>query len=411
MEMGSALCPYWSSLLRELAEAQCALQAPRSTALVWRPAGRRPREPRISRCSSMLPALAWAAPLVSALTVGTLPRSSPTPVAQSPPLAPFEAAVQLCELRSRGVHESLSPSVPRLLRQVFDEDFRRVLRTSGDRAKTVHNLTCFQPEEGVDGSLLFDEALTALPLREGRVCLGGECCSACSRVTFPQLATHRECVDFRRQLDSVMAPASEHPHHNLYLASCAAAGDVRTTLTFIRLVERMRRVVAHEYGLQLANIAPRSTFISRITGDAVDESRRSLHVDESSYSSFHYSCVLYLSSQGEDFEGGGFSFSDPPESEGGSRVLRSLLPRAGLAIAFSSGWENAHFVEPVLAGSRFAMPTFFSTRPSSAGEDDNYVFDDEVIADSLWRMALMPETENDCRQLLQQWHQLFTEST
>eukprot|EP00966_Prymnesium_polylepis_P071825 1668115-Prymnesium_polylepis.1 len=78
-----------------------------------------------------------------------------------------------------------------------------------------------------------------------------------------------------------MPDINEHRHHNMYLMASAAAGDVRTTLTFVRLLERMRRVIAHEYGLCLSSVAPRQTFVSRIS-ESGDATRQSLHVDESS---------------------------------------------------------------------------------------------------------------------------------
>ena len=80
--------------------------------------------------------------------------------------------------------------------------------------------------------------------------------------------------------------------------------------------------------------------------------RHCLHVDESSFDSFHYSCVLYLSSEGKHFDGGQFIFSDPPSSEhqgsGGmpaaTRQLSSVSPAMGMGVVFSSGWENVHQV-------------------------------------------------------------------
>lgn len=49
------------------------------------------------------------------------------------------------------------------------------------------------------------------------------------------------------------------------------------------------------------------------------------------------SCVLYLSTQHLDFEGGTFSFNDPPEAPGGPRVMSPLEPTKGAAVIFSSG--------------------------------------------------------------------------
>lgn len=320
--------------------------------------------------------------------------------------AAFEAAVAHCEARARtqALDASLSADVPRLLRRVFAADFERLLHSK----KIVQNVTCMRPQVDGIGTGLFDDDLMRVPLTSGRVCANGNCCDTCSRLTFPQFATPAECEAFRQQLATLMAPVEQHPHHNLYLMACSAAGDVRTTLTFLRLVERMRRALAHEYGLPLPQLTPRQTFVSRITHAC--EERQSLHADEASVPSYHYSCVLYLSSQLEDFEGGCFTFSDPPsylDLEGrGERQLRRLAPVSGLAVAFTSGWENMHFVEPISTGCRFAVPAFFTTA-SVGGESTAESLDDAAIAETLWQSALMPESEDDARQLLRQWHRLL----
>jgi len=41
---------------------------------------------------------------------------------------------------------------------------------------------------------------------------------------------------------------------------------VRTSLLFVRLVERMRRSIAHEFGLPLSTVTPLQTFVSFFEG-------------------------------------------------------------------------------------------------------------------------------------------------
>lgn len=344
-----------------------------------------------------------------------------------------------------------SPALPSLLRRVFEADYARL--RSGPRLVT--NLTCMRPADGIDGTRKFDEELLALPLCVGRACVGGVCSDACSRVCWPEFATADEIAAFRACLDWLMVPMEEHPHHNLYLKSCCAAADARTTLTFVRMVERLRRALAHEYGLRLSTLLPRQTFVSRLPAHSIDASRQSLHVDESSFDTFHYSAVLYLSAAGVDFAGGDFAFVDPPDPgdrasgslEQGTAptgaavvgdgvapssaaaadgdadaliaravarglVLSRIAPHAGLAIGFSSGWENRHLVTPPTAGCRYAMPAFFVTRPdgdehSIAGGAAAVAHDDAEIADTLWRTALRPESEADFQDFLTQWHRLL----
>ena len=132
--------------------------------------------------------------------------------------------------------------------------------------------------------------------------------------------------------------------------------------------------------------------------------------------------MLYLSTQGVEFEGGSFAFVDkaPPTGStaaGSSTVLHELSPRLGTAVAFSSGWENMHQVGPLQRGTRFAMPMFFVTRPPShsvpAAQGDGDACDmappvgDAAVAGALWSSALRPMAEEDVRRLMRDWHELF----
>ena len=90
------------------------------------------------------------------------------------------------------------------------------------------------------------------------------------------------------------------------------------------------------------------------------------HIDQETYSSFHFTSVLYLSDYHRDFTSGRFMFIDK-----GSKVSlhlnllnllrlnRSVEPREGRVSAFSSGIENRHFVEPVSGGSRCSASEVF----------------------------------------------------
>ena len=79
------------------------------------------------------------------------------------------------------------------------------------------------------------------------------------------------------------------------------------------------------------------TFVSCFIG--AQDKQGGLHSDESTHPEFHYSCVLYLSSQQQDFTGGTFMWNDPPaEGEaGGERTISPMGPSRGSAIIFSSG--------------------------------------------------------------------------
>ena len=102
-------------------------------------------------------------------------------------------------------------------------------------------------------------------------------------------------------------------------------------------------------------------------------------------------CVLYLSTQGKEFEGGKFVLNDLEEKKdvlpGGDkddknknrdkitcpslakhiccdgRVFAPFSPTRGDAVISSSGWENMHKVNKVTLGTCYAVSCFFTTCP------------------------------------------------
>ena len=157
-------------------------------------------------------------------------------------------------------------------------------------------------EGGVEGlkagiGYIFDDDDHAnLPLKEGRRCRDGQCCDACSRVLFPAMALPTE-YDLER------FPELEKFNFN----DCTKM-DTATTLNFVRLVERIRRSIAHEYGLPLSTILPLQAYsrkyvagTSQKGGGGGEGDHVILHTDEATHATYHYSSVLYFSTQGEDF--------------------------------------------------------------------------------------------------------------
>ena len=327
----------------------------------------------------------------------------------------FEEAIALCERRVGGDTSTSLDAVPSLLRRACDEDYASV--SSRWERVVLSNETCLCPKAGADGQQQFGQELIGFQTTQtepGRQCRGGACSSACSRVTIDGLASASECADIREHANVLMDMDAEDSlglwvgdvgasETNLLLSSCVKAGDVRMTLMTLRLIERLRRALAAEYGLPLASLRAEYGFVSRIAAEADPESYGIVHADESSDADYHYSAVLQLQSEGEGFEGGDFCFTDPlgPDAAAelrasveaqlddadvelapptasaeaaaaareefvqsaidSSRLLERFPTRRGRAMLFSSGWENVHFVDRISSGVRFAMPIFFST--------------------------------------------------
>jgi hypothetical protein len=295
-----------------------------------------------------------------------------------------------------------------------------------DRIRTA--LECKKPnEEGMKGTakrmatVLDPNAMTDLNLGPGRVCEAGCCSDCCSRVLFPTFATEVE-TDVERFPDLEQFTFNE-----------VHWSDSGTTLNFVRLLERIRRSIAAEYELPLSSIIPVQAYSRRYTagaqqtggGGAVGDSII-LHTDEGTHACYHYSSVLYLNTQGVDFEGGNFVWNDlKPKEEGEDpgkseeRVRTPLHPSRGAAVIFSSGWENMHEVEPLTSGHRYSVPCFFTTEavPSFQMDAIGGVPDGgEAIADELEYLLFTREVRTAVeapryvKELMMKWHHLFAPS-
>jgi hypothetical protein len=359
----------------------------------------------------------------------------------------------------------LAVNVTKMIHHIFDADHQHLLT----REKQTTNVTCMMPDDntGIEGAArkmnyVFDDGdHKNLPIVEGRRCEGGHCCDKCSRNIFPTFATDAESnLDTFPQLQSLT-------FNNLENVSS------ETILQFVRLVERVRRTIAHEYGLPLGTILPLQAYSRKYVAGTTQKGGGggegdfvTLHTDEATHAGYHYSCVLYLSTQGEDFEGGNFVFNDPEEKTqedeeeanvdeyvddvddallemlkngelpddgiliGGDddhngipleeeirragRKLTPFSPKRGAAVIFSSGWENMHEVEKITSGVRYAVPCFFTTCPVPEAAYEQMVVGkpktDEDIADDWLHLLLAHRKETPTesvgrvKELLMKWH-------
>jgi len=324
---------------------------------------------------------------------------------------PWEDLVRMCEERMKPpfLPPARFEEVPRLLRKVLDDDFQQLL----SREKKVQKLTCMRPRDEDSGFGVYGKDATSVPLCPGRDCRGGKCTDVCSRVTFPVFATRAEVDAFRELLDNNFLP------ENLWLETLIFNGNVRLLLTSVRILERMRRAIAHEYELDLSHIRP-ITHLCPIVYHRADYFKPTkpnmAHSDESVVDGAHYSSVFYMTTQNEDFKGGTFYWNDPPEQKegeesNGQRTQSPVSPQAGMAFVLSSGWENMHYFTPITSGFRVSMPAFFTTHPYSRDEDD---FDDDYMpefmktdAETLWRSLLKPNTLDDFNEFKEKWNDLL----
>jgi hypothetical protein len=349
--------------------------------------------------------------------------------------AAFWKVVQAVD-RAEAEDKPLSADVPRMLHHIFDADLKHLL----GREKVTTNITCMQPrDDGIEGkaramSYIFDDSSHKdLPLEEGRRCEGGTCCDACSRNIFPTFA-----LDPEISLETFPELASLTFNE---LENVRAA----TIIQFTRLIERVRRTIAIEYGLDLSTILPLQAYSRKYVAGTTQQGGGggegdfvTLHTDEATHDGYHYSCVLYLSTSGVDFEGGAFVFNDPAKDAAeakqtemesrhlsieeqmrrSGRKLDPINPSRGNAVIFSSGWENMHEVEKITSGVRYAVPCFFTTCPVPEAaytqmnvgkpKTDEDIADDWLHLLLAHRKELPHESTGRVKELLMKWHYMCT---
>ena len=189
--------------------------------------------------------LSTAAMRMDAQTVTTLLQSNPgIHMDEETTNSAFRAVVNAVD-RAEARDEPIPPSVPQMLHHIFDADLQHLLT----REKITKNVTCMMPQtEGLTThglNYVFDDGEHKnLPLEEGRKCEDGNCCDKCSRNIFPTFAQEHE-INF-----DTFPGLQSLTFNELETVSAA------TIIQFMRLIERVRRTMAHEYGLDLKTLLP-----------------------------------------------------------------------------------------------------------------------------------------------------------
>ncbi|XP_068932749.1 2-oxoglutarate and iron-dependent oxygenase domain-containing protein 3 isoform X3 [Petaurus breviceps papuanus] len=150
---------------------------------------------------------------------------------------------------------------------------------------------------------------------------------------------------------------------NLYRYFGAKIQDIFSEEDF-QLYRDVRQKIQHTIGqafdINISSIyLTKPTFFSRINSTEAKTTHDEYwhpHIDKTTYGSFDYTSLLYLSDYMEDFGGGRFVFME----EG---LNKAVEPRAGRVSFFTSGSENLHHVEKVRWGTRYAITISFTCNP------------------------------------------------
>ncbi|VVC95263.1 unnamed protein product [Leptidea sinapis] len=121
--------------------------------------------------------------------------------------------------------------------------------------------------------------------------------------------------------------------------------------------EKVKHTIATHFGIEADKLHLTSpTFISEMTSKepvTLHDEYWHPHIDKETYTSFHYTSLVYLSNYNIDFTGGRFTFID-------ESFNTTIEPKKGRLSIFTSGHENLHFVEKVQSGTRYAMTIAFT---------------------------------------------------
>lgn len=141
--------------------------------------------------------------------------------------------------------------------------------------------------------------------------------------------------------------------------------------TYKRIKNKIRDTIAQTFKINRDRLyLTNPTFFSQLTNATAVTSHDEYwhpHIDRVTYGTFYYTSLLYLTTHGEDFEGGRFMFVDVDGKN------KSVEPRLGRLSYFSSGSENKHFVERVASGARFAVTVSFTCESKHKINDPAFV--------------------------------------
>ena len=216
--------------------------------------------------------------------------------------------------------------------------------------------------------------------------------------------TAAECATLRKAVDCAMAGTTHRGGYSLLFPESPQAKEAvgEEAAALLHRTRAAARAAAQKvFGPKKLWVG--GTLLSRIAWPPPLDARDTapghvywhVHVDQFNLPHYHYSALVYLTTAGEDFEGGGFDFIDSdavgadaattqeeldkavavmPQEEDGSVYCPSIppvsrcevLPQRGRLLLFSAGKENPHRVKRVTEGSRYLFSVWLTTDPLHA---------------------------------------------
>lgn len=183
----------------------------------------------------------------------------------------------------------------------------------------------------------------------------------CSRLILDGVATAEESAAMMATMDAGLQGLFHQGAETLLVPgtdSQERLGKAGYLLT-ASLLERVRGRVAA--ALNISEVFYSGSLLKRMDHPPLEDAMQvdlnhdssNPHADKANIASYDWSALLYFSSVGADFDGGELLFLD----EDADRLVR---PLAGRLVAFSSGLENLHRVQPMSRGQRYVLSMWFT---------------------------------------------------
>lgn len=149
--------------------------------------------------------------------------------------------------------------------------------------------------------------------------------------------------------------------------------------TYKNVKDKVQQAVSDNFKINKDSLfLTHPTFFSRLTNESaktIHDEYWHPHVDKETYSSFHYTTLLYLTDFGKDFTGGRFVFIDSAGKHNKTNVY--IEPKRGRVSGFTSGAENLHHVEQVAGGVRYAITISFTCNKEHAMADPLFAIEED----------------------------------
>lgn len=175
----------------------------------------------------------------------------------------------------------------------------------------------------------------------------------CERSVVDAVATAAEC---RRAIAAVQRAVDTTGTMALPL-DIPAAEDLYGA-SGVALLSELRQRMARQVQQRIPDATVTGTLVSCITGSREartsgdDDYTFAPHVDKANRDEYDVTALLYLTTHGEDHEGGLFAFNDAERDH-------TVVPQAGRLLTFCSGFSNLHQVQEVRSGRRMVLSVWF----------------------------------------------------